>query len=236
MMKKPFLFLLLILTPTLMVAQDLIILRNGDDFFCKVEKLDKDEVTYQIDGESEILPVSQIYLIKYESRGNAFFNEFGEVTYSTRVAKVSKKDILIYLCSGGEVRASELEITAESLQYLEPKTSPSKKGVEEWLSIPKEDVFLIRYPDGTKDVVNNLQAVEEQVSAEELPQCKHPFIPINKDAGYPVVADLVLNNGDEKTIIIYDSDRTYIHYRTKEWQDGPIFRMSRSKIKIIKTK
>ena len=235
MMKNRFLTLLYLLVLALAIkAQDLIILRNGDDIQCKVEKNDNGVISYQIDGQTMTLPVTQIYLIKYENRGNAFFNEAGETTYSTRVTtKPSKKEIQIYLCDGNEIRAAELEISAESVRYLEPKNKLSKKSSDEWTSIPKEDVFLVRYPDGTKDIITNLQKTEEETQIESLPNCKRPFITINKGAGYPVIAELTLNDNKEMNVIIYDSDRTYIYYRTTEWQDGPIFRMNLNNIIII---
>lgn len=237
MMNNRFLMLLYLIVLALTVkAQDLIILRNGDDIHCKVEKNDNGVVSYHCDGQTMTLPVTQIYLIKYENRGNAFFNETGETTYSTRATtKPTKKDIQIYLCDGNEIRAAELEISAESVRYLEPKIKLSKKSSEEWVSIPKEDVFLVRYPDGTKDIITNLQKNEEEVQLESLPKCKRPFIPINKGAGYPVIAELMLNDNKGINVIIYDSDRTYIYYRTKEWQDGPIYRMNLNNIRIITT-
>lgn len=236
-MKKSFLILsYLFLWTAIVEAQDLIILRNGDDIQCKVEKNDNGVISYQIEGKSMTLPVTQIYLIKYENRGNAFFNEIGETTYSTRVTtKPSKKDILIYLCNGNEIKATELEITAEYVRYLDSKIKLSKKSSDEWTSIPKEDVFLVRYPDGTKDIITNLQKTEEETQIESLPKCKRPFIPINKEAGYPVIAELTLNDNKEINVIIFDSDRSYIYYRTKEWQDGPIYRMNLNNIRIITT-
>ena len=225
-------------------AQDLMILRNGDEYQCKVEQLSDNKVFFQVGGESSSLSVDLIYMIKYASRGNAFFSETGEVTYSSKVIKPSPKDIFIYLCSGSEIRATELNITADALLYHPSGESGkknmnklfSKKTKTEWISISKDEIFFIRYPDGTRDIINNLQRKKEQARTEELLQCKRPFVPINKEAGYPVVASLVLNDGNEIPVIIYDSDRTYIHYRTKEWQDGPIYRMNRNKIKIITTK
>lgn len=233
-MKRPFLIILLIIVPLLVLdAQDLIILRNGDDILCKVEKLDNGEVTYKSDGVTETLPVTQIYLIKYASRGNAFFSETGDATYRTKVPKSSKKDILIYLCSGSEIKASELEIKSETLQYQEPKNSLAPKTSEEWIPISKRDVFLIRYPDGTKDVINNLQKKDGQIRIDDVPKCKHPFIPINKEFGYSVEAELKLNDDNDFSVIIYDLDRVYIYYKTTDWLDGPIYRMNRNKIKSI---
>ena len=236
-MKTNVLILLFLLLRSVIVgAQDLIILRNGEDILCKVEKIDNGIVSYQSDGQTTTLPVTQIYLIKYENRGNAFFNEAGETTYSTRVTtKPSKKDILVYLCNGNEIRSTELEITAEYVRCFDSKAKTSKKSSEEWISLPKEEVFLVRYPDGTKDIVTNLQKTQEESKEELLPKCKHPFITINKSAGYPVLAELTLNDNKEISVIIYDSDRSYIYYRTKEWQDGPIYRLNLNKIRLITT-
>lgn len=245
-MKKSVLLILGLLFTSVLCAQDMILLRNGEEIQCKVEMISNGTVSYLSGGSRGQLPTTQLYLIKYEKRGNAFFNSDGESNYNTESSssKLSKKDIAIYLCDGFEVVASEISITNESVNYRSSNKKawnaitgflPIKKSGE-WNAIPKDKVFLIRYFDGTREVVNDLQKLEEQARIDALPKVKHPFIPINKDTNYPCPADIVMSNCTNISVIIYDMEREYVHYRKKEWQDGPIYRLQRSKIKEIITK
>lgn len=118
-MKKSVLLILGLLFTSVLCAQDMILLRNGEEIQCKVEMISNGTVSYLSGGSRGQLPTTQLYLIKYEKRGNAFFNSDGESNYNTESSssKLSKKDIAIYLCDGFEVVASEISITNESVNY-----------------------------------------------------------------------------------------------------------------------
>lgn len=224
-------------------AQDMMLLRNGDEIQCKVDMISNGIVSCQKDGMRLQLPTTQLYMIKYEKRGNAFFNSEGESNYSSESisAKLFKKNIAIYLCDGSEVIASEVKVSNDNVDYKSSSKKTwsgiagflPKKKPGDWSSLPKEKVFLIRYCDGSREVINDLQKIEEQARIAALPKVKHPFVPINKDEKFPCPAELELNDGRNLSVIICDVEREYVHYRKKEWQDGPIFRMQRSKIKDI---
>lgn len=242
-MKKKILIIAGLFMSYLANAQDMMLLRNGDEIQCKVDMISNGTVSYQENGTRSHMPTTQLYMIKYEKRGNAFFNSEGESSYNSESssAKLSKKDIAIYLSDGGEIIASEVKVSIETIDY---KASNRKtwnaitgflqvKKTGDWSSLPKEKVFLIRYFDGSREVINDLKKLEEQARIAALPKVKHPFVPINKDEKFPCPAELKLNDGNSRLVIIYDMEREYVHYRKKEWQDGPIFRMHRSKIKDI---
>ena len=55
-------------------AQDMMLLRNGDEIQCKVDMISNGTVSYQENGTKSQMPTTQLYMIKYEKRGNAFFN------------------------------------------------------------------------------------------------------------------------------------------------------------------
>ncbi len=245
-MKKKFLVIIGLSMSFCANAQDMMLLRNGDEIQCKVDMISNGTVSFQENGTRLQLPTTQLYMIKYKKRGNAFFNSDGESNYNSESpsAKLSKKNIAIYLCDGGEVIASEVKVTNENVDYRasNKKTRnditgflPIKKSGD-WNSLPKEKVFLIRYFDGSREVINDLQKKEEQARIDALPKVKHPFIPINKDRKFPCPAEFELNDGKNISVIVYDMEREYVHYRKKEWQDGPIFRMKKSKIKNITIK
>lgn len=245
-MKRNILLIFGLIASTFLYAQDMMLLRNGEEIRCKVEMISSGIVSYQSNGARAQLPTSQLYMIKYEKRGNCFFNSEGESNYNTEssLSKLSKKDIAIYLCDGFEVIASEISVTSDSVSYRPAKANvrrgfssliQGKKGGE-WITEPKGKIFLIRYFDGTREVINDLKRIEEQARIDALPKVKHPFIPINKDDNYPCPAEIEMKNGTKLSVIIYDLDREFVHYRKKEWQDGPIYRMQRSKIQGIVTK
>ena len=155
-------------------------------------------------------------------------------------SKLSNTSIAIYLREGAEIIASEINILENEIKYIAKKqgSGVSLSGLfgkkpENWNTIKKDKVFLIRYGDGSKELVNSL---DDNIKEQVVKKVKHPFIPINKDPLYPCPADIILNDGNQISVIIYDKEREYVHYRTKEWQDGPIFRMKLSKIKSIITK
>lgn len=229
-MNKIILLVLLLIMSSVTCAQDMILLRNGTEIQCKMDMIGNGIVSYKENGNSMQLPTTQVYMIKYAKRGNAFFNSDGETNYNTEqsAAKLGKKDIAIYLCEGGEIIASEVSITNENINYRAQSKKPtaflSSKKSNDWITIAKDNVFLIRYFDGTREVINDLQKLEA------LPKVKHPFIPVSKDPSLPRPADILLNGGKTLSVIIYDLEDDNIHYRKKEWQDGPIFRINRSKI------
>lgn len=242
-MKRYLLTLLILQSINYSYAQDFILLKNGDEIRCKILKVSNNSVTYSIEEQKEQIPSEKLFLIKYELRGITLFNENGEADYNSEYtpAKIGKKDICIYTINGEEIVASEVKITTETINYKIAKKGmvtnlfASKKNGE-WFVLKKEDVFIIRYFDGSKDVINDLSATIEKKEQHILQKVKHPFVPINKDSVYPCPAEMEINDGKIVDIIIYDMEREYVHYRTKEWQDGPIFRMNRNKIKRLKIK
>ncbi len=224
-------------------AQDMMLLRNGSEIQCKVDMISNGTVSFQENGTRLQLPTNQLYMIKYGKRGNAFFNSEGESNYNSESssAKLSKKNIAIYLCEGSEIIASEVKVSDENVDYRASNKKTrngflSNKESGDWDSLPKRKVFLIRYFDGSREVINDLQKLDEQARIDALPKVKHPFIPINKDENYPCPAEFELNDGKSVSVVIYDMEREYVYYRKKEWQDGPIFRMQKSKIKNITIK
>ena len=246
MIRKIFICIFILFCGLSSFAQDMIILRDGSEIQCKIELIGNGTVSYINDGESDELLTSHIYMIKYKLRGNVFYSSNGEVIYNAngnnkKESKLSNTSIAIYLREGAEIIASEINILENEIKYAAEKKGSGvslsglfgKKKPENWNTIKKDKVFLIRYGDGSKELVNSL---DDNIKEPVVKKVKHPFIPINKDPLYPCPADIILNDGNQISVIIYDKEREYVHYRTNEWQDGPIFRMKLSKIKSILTK
>ena len=71
-----------------------------------------------------------------------------------------KDAIVVYYKDGREIPAYNLTMDASTVSF---KTS--KKAKDRPIFSPKSEVFMIRYPDGTRDILTNL-AVEEQQQQE----------------------------------------------------------------------
>lgn len=244
-MKKYLIILVGMIVLNKLSAQDFVLLRTGEEIWCKVEMVGNGLLTYRAEKSKSnkiSLPINQVYMIKYEKRGNTFYNFKGEVIKtSPSASQLSKKDIGIYLCEGEEIIASEVSMDVENVSYkISGKNNLiSKKRKGESFRIPKSKIFLIRYYDGTKELLTNLEKQENEYLVEniqDIPVVNHPFIPTSKDTKYPCPATLRLENRNELQVIIYDEDNQYVHYRKKDWQDGPIFRMSKKKVKKISFK
>lgn len=229
---KRVLLLLLLFANLSANAQDFVIMRNGKSFSCKVKGINEGYVYFQRGEDKKKAKTNRVYMIKYETRGNAFFNSNGEVSYNSDASSVkqSKSDIAIYLCEGVEIITPEIKMTGNNIEYKEPKNGLkkvlgvfSKKG--DWASISRDKVFIIRYGDGTKDIITPL--TDQTATVADV---KRPFIPTSDNESLPCPAEVKLKDGKVMTVVLYDMDTDYIHYRRKEWQDGPIFRMEQSKI------
>ena len=71
-MKKTILVIVGLIMSFLANAQDMILLRNGDEIQCKVDMISNGIVSYQENGTRSQMPTTQLYMIKYEKRGKAF--------------------------------------------------------------------------------------------------------------------------------------------------------------------
>lgn len=219
-------------------AQDVILKRNGEELNCKIEIINNGDISYQTRSGNGQVNTKDIYMIKYEKRGVTFFNPDGSILSSTSTPafRQAKKEIVIYLCSGAEIFCSEVNVTQDNVYYKAVNKKKPLTKSKDWFIQPKENVFLIKYADGIREIITSLESPAEdtEVSVPE-PQVviKHPFIPVNKDPKLPCPSELTLSSGQTMSVITYDLDREYIYYRQKEWQDGPIFRIKRNKLSKI---
>lgn len=159
-MKRQVITLLLICATVAGWAQkDLVILRDGTMMNCKIIQVSTNYTIYKEDdskkSREQRIDNAQLYMIKYEKRGNVFFTESGDRFNGMPTGKVSGDATIMYLRQGEEIVAYDLNIGQSIVSY---KVSSKKKAMVK--TVPKNQVFLICYPDGTRDVLTSFKAAE----------------------------------------------------------------------------
>lgn len=248
-MKKAFAFIVLVCSALSLYSEDMIILRNGEEIKGEVELISNGNIIILANNEKITIPTNQTYLIKNDKRGNTFFTPSGDMRFDSKQGstKLSTKDIVIYKCEGDEIIASDINVSDNKIEY-KPSNKNFLSGITKifsfeegggWVEIPKSDVFLIRYGSGYKEIINNLSGGQNKYSQSD-PQSSfqmiHPFVSINTNGGFPYPATIRLSNGYFIEAILYDDIDNYVYYRSKGWQDGPIFRINKDSITEIETK
>lgn len=156
-----FIFILSLLFPLNSFAQDHIIFRDGREKDYKVIQVNSDKTLCKESdkkkAEEIILDNTDIYMIRYEKRGNVFFTEDGERFSGKTIEKPDGKATMVYLKEGKEIEAFDFEMTSDSIKYKDEKGrinifTKREKEVET-KEIPKSDIFMLKYPDGTKDIL-----------------------------------------------------------------------------------
>ena len=209
--------------------RDVIIKRDATEMNVKIIRMAPNETVYKLDEKKKsaelLIDNSEIYMIKYEKRGNVFFSENGE-TFLGKEQKLPRDAHIIYLKAGAEIVAYELEMDTENIKYKNVK----KKNVEK-IKIPKKNVFMIKYPDGTKDVLSEFQSIRnKQVLPQQTP------LPISQQ-GTIVASKLeavikTRKNAIIKAVVVGEDNGVLSFYKENE-PSGPLYQISRDMIKSI---
>lgn len=234
-MKKWTVLTLLATFALLSKADDMVILRSAEEITGNIDMISEGRIIIYTDNGEMSIPTDQVYMIKYETRGNAFFNPHGKMRYDSehKTRNLGDKEIGIYLSSGDEVIASAIRVDEENINYKLSKKDLlsgvskifSKKN-KEWIKLPKEQVFIVKYADGSKEVITPLIKEDTQLVTALQPSATHVFVAIDKAKEYPYPGNVTLPTKEVIPAIIYDITGNYIYYRLKSWQDGPIFRVN----------
>ena len=152
------------LTFIIVQAEDLIITRTGEEFKGKLELLSESEVNFQIKGGNflkshsslKVFPTNEIYMIKTDKRGSIFFNRKGERIMQPNQS-IGKNADVIYLVEGAEISAWNIGLKDGRITYQKnPKATRAQSNIG---FFPIEEVFMIRYNDGSKDIFTNISSV-----------------------------------------------------------------------------
>ena len=228
-----FILMLWVMSPLWTYAQrDYILLRDGSERKVKIVMVRDDNTIFTANDNSsaqESIPNTDIYMIKYQ-RGNVFFTEEGERFSGEGDGKIPQNSTAIYLLKGKEIIGYNVEMGTDQVRY-----TPSKKKGKDVMSIDKSEIFLIVYPDKTKDMLNDFaeikrkkeEALAEQRRQEEEARLAELRSRYPKDATIKTVKNLTIN------VSLLSEDDEVVTYKKKGTDKSPIFHMNRTNIKEI---
>lgn len=144
-----------------MMAEDLLLLRNGDEFRGKLDVVSDKEISFTVksgslfsnSSERRSVPTSDVYMVKTDKRGTIFFDRQRE-RKMVETTKPDKSADLIYLVDGGEVQAWQISIANNVLSYQKDKKQ--LRAMSNVGAFPIEDVFMVKYSDGSKDIFTDI--------------------------------------------------------------------------------
>lgn len=176
---RKLIILLLLISSISTVNADQLILRNGNILDGKVSLVSDNGVDFNtihfkktiLIPKAEVsvanIPLDEIYMIKYDKRGNVYINLDGS-RKSGENQKIDKNADIIYLLEGKEIPAFGLKI--ENNNMIFQKSKDKKKALSDQVSLPISDVFMVIYSDKSIDVFNEYKAPEPEPEPEPEPQ------------------------------------------------------------------
>ena len=228
-------------------AQDAIIYRDGRVKSVKIIQTNNDKTLFKESDNKkaaeEYVENTKVFMLKFKTRGNVVFNSHGErILTTSEHTQIPKDAIVVYYKDGREVPAYNLTMDANVVSF---KTS--KKGKDSPIVSPKAEVFMIRYPDGTRDILTNL-AVEEQQQREReeeearLKAQKEAEVADSIQAAAteeaasatnPKKATIVTKKGLRMKVWVCSDTATMVSYKKANTAKAPVFNMSKTKIKNV---
>ena len=238
---------LLGLTSTTINAQDAIIFRDGRVKSVKIIQTNNDKTLFRESDNKkapeEHVENTKVFMLKFRTRGNVVFNSNGErILATSEPTQIPKDAVVVYYKDGREVPAYNLTMDANVVSF---KTN--KKTKDRPVFSPKSEVFMIRYPDGTRDILTNL-AVEEQKQrereaeeerikaqreAEKADSIKAAATEEAASTTNPKKATIVTKKGVHMKVWVCSDTPTMVSYKKVNSAKAPVFNMSKAKIKNI---
>lgn len=239
--------LLLGLTNIATYAQDAIIFRDGRVKSVKIIQTNNDKTLFKESGNKnateEYVENTKVFMLKFKTRGNVVFNANGErILTTSEHTEIPKDAIVVYYKDGREVPAYNLTMDASVVSF---KTS--KRAKDRPIFSPKSEVFMIRYPDGTRDILTNLAVAEQQQREREAEEArlkaqrevevadsiKAAAIEEAASATNPKKATIVTKKGVRMKVWVCSDTPTMVSYKKVNSAKAAIFNMSKAKIKNI---
>ena len=247
-MRRFFISILLLgLANTAVNAQDAIIYRDGRVKSVKIIQTNNDKTLFKESGNKnaseEYVENTKVFMLKFKTRGNVVFNANGErILTTSEHTEIPKDAIVVYYKDGREVPAYNLTMDASVVSF---KTS--KKAKDRPIFSPKSEVFMIRYPDGTRDILTNLAVAEQQQREREAEEArlkaqrevevadsiKAAAIEEAASATNPKKATIVTKKGVRMKVWVCSDTPTMVSYKKVDSAKAAIFNMGKAKIKNI---
>lgn len=227
------LLMLLLCCPLWSYGQrDIILLRDGSERKVKIIMVKNESTIFSVDKSSaqESFSNKDIYMIKYDKRGNVFFTEDGERVTGVGDGKIPTNATTIYLLKGQEIIGYNVEMDTIKVLY-----TTSKKRGKDLFSVNKSDIFLIAYPDGTKEMLNDFESIKrmrEEALAEKRRQEEEARL-AELRRRYPKDATIkTIKNISISVCLLSETDEE-VTYKKSGQGNGLIYHMNRTNIKEI---
>ncbi len=158
---------------------DFLLMKDGREIPVKIIQVSDKQIVYtNLDSKSQekIAALTDVYMIHYEKRGNVFISNEGKRVTGEN-AKYDKDASIIYLIKGSEIPAFNPQIKNDTVTYAVNKLNNNviKKFIFRegdtkivYNSIPCSEIFLIKHPDGTRDIINDIQLYAEKTEVTEV--------------------------------------------------------------------
>ena len=238
---------LLGLTSTTIIAQNAIIFRDGRVKFVKIIQTNNDKTLFRESDNKkapeEYVENTKVFMLKFKTRGNVVFDSNGErILATSEPTQIPKDAVVVYYKDGREVPAYNLTMDANVVSF---KTD--KKTKDRPVFSPKSEVFMISYPDGTRDILTNLaveeqrqrereaeeERLKEQREAEAADSIKAAATEEAASATNPKKATIVTKKGVRMKVWVCSDTATMVSYKKVNSAKAPVFNMSKAKIKNI---
>ena len=228
-------------------AQDAIIFRDGRVKSVKIIQTNNDKTLFKESGNKnaseEFVENTKVFMLKFKTRGNVVFNANGErILTTSEHSEIPKDAIVVYYKDGREIPAYNLTMDASVVSF---KTS--RRAKDRPIFSSKSEVFMIRYPDGTRDILTNLAVAEQQQREREAEEArlkaqrevevadsiKAAAIEEAASATNPKKATIVTKKGVRMKVWVCSDTPTMVSYKKVNSAKAAIFNMGKAKIKNI---
>lgn len=228
-------------------TQDAIIFRDGRVKSVKIIQTNNDKTLFKESdnkkASEEYVENTKVFMLKFKTRGNVVFNSNGErILATSEPTQIPKDAVVVYYKDGREVPAYSLTMDANVVSFKTDKKSKDRP-----VFSPKSDVFMIRYPDGTRDILTNLaveeqrqrereteeERLKEQREAEAADSIKAAGTEEAASATNPKKATIVTKKGVRMKVWVCSDTATMVSYKKVNSAKAPVFNMSKAKIKNI---
>ena len=214
---------------------DLVIQRDGTITNAKIMVVGKDKTTFAVgrgkNATQMELANSELFMLRFEERGSIVFDARGERILTTSTTEQFPKGaVLLFLCSGQIMPVYHLSIDQHAARYFLDKKGEGRKGF-----LPKSDIFMVCYPDGTRDIITTLTPPQPPVIDPDPDPNVDPVPYPNVDPAPQTLprVTLVLTNGAQINAWLVKEERTRVSYKKENSPDASIFVMQKSRIRSI---
>lgn len=170
---RTFITFCLLLAASTALADDILMMRSGQEFRGKLDVAGEKEILFKVKKGNGLFgstkdfskfPTSEVYMIKTDKRGTIFFNRIGERLMRSS-QKYPKDAALIYTVDGEELGGFDLNMADGVLSF---KKDPKEGNVPyNVVNAAKNSIFLIKYPDGSKDLLTEIPLEVKQLAPKE---------------------------------------------------------------------